>query len=107
MSERFKRLGGGPKNIVLANLKEGVLKADVYEPSLNPLYRDVLKHYGVVAFPCRVRHPNRKGKVESAVGNAQRTPLAGMRFESLNRGSRLSTPGKTLVSTGRRSGRWR
>jgi transposase len=47
----FQRLGGCPKTIVLDNLKEGVLKADVYEPSLNPLYRDVLKHYGVVALP--------------------------------------------------------
>jgi len=79
----FQRLGGCPKTTVLDNLKEGVLKADIYEPSLNPLYRDVLKHYGMVALPCRVGHPDRKGKVESAVGHAQRTPLAGMRFESL------------------------
>jgi hypothetical protein len=50
----FRRLGGAPKVIVLDNLKEGVLHPDTYEPTLNPLYRDMLKHYGVVAIPCRV-----------------------------------------------------
>jgi transposase len=79
----FQRLGGAPKTVVLDNLKEGVLKPDIYEPTLNPLYRDVLKHYGAVALPCRVRDPDRKGKVESSVGHAQRTPLKGMRFDSL------------------------
>jgi transposase len=79
----FRRLGGAPKTVVLDNLREGVLKADWYDPTLNPLYRDVLKHYDVVALPCRPYHPNRKGKVESSVGHAQRTPLKGLRFESL------------------------
>jgi hypothetical protein len=68
--------------VVLDNLKEGVLTPDVYEPALNPLYRDVLAHYGAVALPCRVGAPNRKGKVESGVGHAQATPLKGQRFES-------------------------
>ena len=56
---------------------------DVYDPAINPLYRDVLKHYGVVALPCRVRDPDRKGKVESGVGHAQKTPLKGKKFDSL------------------------
>jgi hypothetical protein len=43
----------------------------------------VLQHYGVVALPCRVRDPDRKGKVESGVGHAQKTPLKGIRFETL------------------------
>lgn len=81
--EAFRRLGGAPRATVLDNLKEGVLKPDVYEPALNPLYRDVLKHYGVVALPCRILHPDRKGKVESGIGHTQRTPLQGMRFETL------------------------
>ena len=79
----FRRLGGSPRMVVLDNLREGVLAADLYEPTLNPLYRDVLSHYGVVAMPCRVRDPDRKGKVESGVGHAQKTPLKGQRFESL------------------------
>lgn len=79
----FRRLGGAVRVVVLDNLKEGVLVPDIYDPTLNPLYRDVLAHYGAVAMPCRVQHPDRKGKVESGIGHAQRTPLKGLRFESL------------------------
>jgi transposase len=79
----FHRLGGAPSIAVLDNLKEGVLRADIYDPTLNPLYRDVLAHYGVTALPCRVGDPDRKGKVEAGVGHAQRTPLKGVRFERL------------------------
>jgi transposase len=79
----FRRLGCCPKVVVLDNLKEGVLVPDIYDPTINPLYRDVLAHYGVVALPCRVEDPDRKGKVESGVGHAKKTPLKGMRFESL------------------------
>jgi transposase len=78
----FRRLGGAPRAVVLDNLKEGVLTPDVYDPALNPLYRDVLAHYGVTALPCRVRHPDRKGKVESGVRHAQQK-VRGLRFESL------------------------
>src|SRR5712692_7209121 len=79
----FRRLGGSVRLVVLDNLGEGVLTPDVYDPTLNPLYRDVLAHYGVVALPCRVKDPDRKGKVEAGVGHAQKTPLKGLRFESL------------------------
>jgi transposase len=81
--QAFRRLGGTVRVIVLDNLKEGVLAADIYDPTLNPLYRDVLAHYGVVALPCRVGDPDRKGKVEAGVGHAQKTPLRGLRFETL------------------------
>jgi transposase len=79
----FRRLGGTTRLVVLDNLREGVLEPDIYDPAINPLFRDVLQHYGVVALPCRVRDPDRKGKVESAVGHAKKTPLKGLRFESL------------------------
>lgn len=79
----FRRLGGTVKVIVLDNLGEGVLRPDIYDPTLNPLYRDVLAHYGVVALPCRVRDPDRKGKVEAGVAHAQKTPLKGLRFETI------------------------
>ena len=81
--QAFRRLGGSVRVVVLDNLGEGVLKPDIYDPSLNPIYRDVLAHYGAVALPCRVGDPDRKGKVESGVGHAKRTPLKGQRFESL------------------------
>ena len=56
----FRRLGGATRIVVLDNLREGVLKPDVYDPTLNPLYRDVLQHYGATPLPCRVGHPDRK-----------------------------------------------
>src|SRR5437879_69734 len=55
----------------------------VDDHALNPLYRDVLAHYGVVALPCRVADPDRKGKVESAIGHTQRA-VKGLRFETLD-----------------------
>ena len=61
----FRRLGGTTKIVVLDNLKEGVLTPDIYDPALNPLYRDMLAHYGVVALPCRVGDPDRKGQSRS------------------------------------------
>jgi transposase len=79
----FRRLGGATRIVVLDNLREGVLVPDIYDPTLNPLYRDVLAHYGAVAMPCRIQDPDRKGKVESGVGHAQKTPLKGLRFETL------------------------
>jgi len=57
----FRRLGGCTRVVVLDNLREGVLKPDIYDPTINPVYADMLKHYGVVAMPCRVRDPDRKG----------------------------------------------
>jgi transposase len=84
----FRRLGGTVKVIILDNLGEGVLSPDIYDPALNPLYRDVLAHYGVVALPCRVRDPDRKGKVEAGVGHAQKTPLQGQRFDTIEEAQR-------------------
>ena len=103
----FRRLGGTVRVIVLDNLKEGVLTPDIYDPALNPLYRDVLAHYGVVALPCRVGDPDRKGKVEAGVGHAKKTPLRGLRFESIEEAQAISIAGKrtgpTRASTVRRN----
>src|SRR5438034_1856703 len=83
--EAFRRLGGAVRVVVLDNLREGVLTPDIYDPTLNPLYRDVLAHYGAVALPCRVGDPDRKGKVESAIDHTQGA-LKGLRFELLDEG---------------------
>ena len=79
----WRYFGGSCRYVVLDNLKEGVLKPDLYEPELNPVYATTLAHYGVVADPARVRDPNRKGAVENAIGHTQATALKGRRFESL------------------------
>jgi hypothetical protein len=81
--QAWRHFGGNCRYVVLDNLKEGVLKPDLYEPELNPVYAAALAHYGVVADPARVRDPNRKGTVENAIGHTQATALKGRRFESI------------------------
>ena len=79
--EAFRTFGGCPQYVVLDNLKEGVIRPDLYEPELNAVYAAMLAHYGVVADPCRVRDPNRKGTVENAIQHTQATALKGRRFD--------------------------
>lgn len=81
--QAWRYFGGSCRYVVLDNLKEGVLKPDLYEPQINPLYAATLAHYEVVADPARVRDPNRKGSVENAIGHTQATALKGKRFETL------------------------
>jgi transposase len=81
--QAFRRLGGATRTIVLDNLGEGVLKPDIYDPALNPLYRDMLAHYGAVALPCRVATRIARARSNASVGHAKNTPLKGLRFESL------------------------
>ncbi|SCC93374.1 Integrase catalytic region [Thiomonas sp. X19] len=81
--QAWRHFGGSCRYVVLDNLKEGVLKPDLYEPKLNAVYTATLAHYGVVADPARVRDPNRKGTVEHAIGHTQATALKGRRFTSI------------------------
>jgi hypothetical protein len=48
----FHRSGGSVRVVVLDNLREGVIAPDIYDPTLNPLYQDLLAYYGAVAMPC-------------------------------------------------------
>jgi len=81
--EAFRYFGGCPQYVILDNLKEGVIKADIYDPDLNVLYTAMLSHYGVVADPARVNDPNRKGTVENGVKYTQDTALKGRRFDHI------------------------
>jgi len=81
--EAFRSFGGCPQYVVLDNLKQGVIHPDIYEPELNPVYAAMLRHYGVVADPCRVGDPDRKGTVENAIQHTQGTALKGRTFDSI------------------------
>ena len=81
--EAFRALGGCVQYVVLDNLKQGVIKPDLYEPQLNPVYAAMLAHHGAVADVARVADPNRKGVVERAIQHTQDTALKGRRFESI------------------------
>lgn len=73
----FAYFSGVPKWLTIDNLKSGVLKADRYDPELNPLYRELAEHYGTFIDPARVRKATDKGKVERIV------PLARELFRKL------------------------
>jgi len=81
--EAFRTFGGAVQYVVLDNLKQGVIKPDLYEPAINPVYAAMLAHYGAVADAARVADPNRKGTVESAIQHTQSTALKGRTFESI------------------------
>jgi len=79
---------GSTKYVVLDNLREGVLKPDLYEPELNPVYAAMLAHYGCFADPARVRDPDRKGRLRmrSSIRSPRRSK--GKRFESIEHKTR-------------------
>ena len=63
----FEFFGGVPERIILDNLKSGIIKPDLYDPSLNRSYREMTEHYGTFVDPARIRHPKDKAKVERDV----------------------------------------
>ncbi len=63
----FEFFGGVPERVVLDNLKTGVLRPNLYDPSFNRAYREMAEHYGCFLDPCRVAHPKDKGTVERDV----------------------------------------
>ena len=71
--------GGCPQIIVPDNLKAAVKKAHRFEPELNPTYAEFAAHYGVAVIPARVRKPQDKSVVESAVQVVSRWILAKLR----------------------------
>jgi transposase len=68
---------GSSRCIIIDNLKSGVIKPDIYDPELNPLYRELAEHYGTFIDTARVRVPTDKGKIERSM------PLARELFRKL------------------------
>jgi len=83
LENAFWHFGGVAKTLVPDNLKAAVLKADWYDPELNPKLRCFCEHYGTVLLPTRPRTPRHKGKVERGVDYVQENALKGRTFKSL------------------------
>lgn len=79
----FSFYGGVPQRIILDNLKSGVVKPDIYDPTINRAYADMERHYGFVADPAKVKMPEHKGKVERAVPTVRKHLLAGRIFADI------------------------
>jgi len=83
LENAFRHFGGVPKTLVVDNLKAAVLKADWFDPVLNPKLESFARHYGTVILPTKPRTPRHKGKVEAGVKYVQDNGLKGRSFESL------------------------
>ena len=80
----FSFFRGCPRLLVLDNLKDGVLKPDLYDPTLNPAYAELERHYGFVADPAKVQMARHKGKVERCVPVVRQQILAGRHFRDID-----------------------
>lgn len=80
----FEFFGGVPVTILLDNLKAGVVKADIYDPTISRAYGELERHYGFVADPAKVRQPRHKGKVERLVAVVRKGFLAGRSFPDID-----------------------
>ena len=85
----FHHFGGAPKTLVVDNLKAAVIKADWFDPDLNPKLQAFCEHYGTVILPTKPRTPRHKGKVEAGVKYVQANALKGRTFTSLNEQNRF------------------
>lgn len=83
LENAFQHFGGVPRTIVTDNLKAAVLKADWFDPEINPKLAAFAEHYGTVILPTKPRMPRHKGKVERGVAYVQDNALKGRTFTSL------------------------
>lgn len=60
-----------------------MIKADWYDPELNPKLSDFARHHGTTVLPCFPKTPEHKGKVENSIKYIKGNALAGRQFESL------------------------
>jgi len=79
----FEFFGGIPASVVLDNLRAGVVKADIYDPTLNRAYGELERHYGFVADPAKAAKAKHKGKVERGVPVVRKHLLAGRSFRDI------------------------
>lgn len=60
----FQFFDGVPLRWVPDNLKNGILKPDLYDPKFNRTYAEMATHYGALVDPARALHPKDKPRIE-------------------------------------------
>jgi transposase len=98
LENAFQHFGGVPRTIVIDNLKAAVIKADWFEPELNPKLQAFAEHCGTVILPTRPYTPRHKGKVERGVDYVQENGLKGRTFDSLADENRYLSEWETSVA---------
>jgi len=81
-SNAFIYFGCVPHTVRIDNLKAAILESNFYEPVFQRLYQECADYYGFQCIPCRVYHPNDKGKVESGINYVKSNFFLGRSFKS-------------------------
>lgn len=84
LENAIRSFGGAPLLLNLDNLKAAVLRADWFDPEINPKLAEFCRHYGMNVLPCRPYTPQHKGKVERGIAYVRGNALKGRRFASLS-----------------------
>jgi len=71
----FEKAGGVPHEILYDRMKQVVVESHAERVVFHPLFEALVKHYGFRAIPLAPGYKEGKGKVESGVGHAKKTPL--------------------------------
>lgn len=79
----FEFFGGVPATVLLDNLKSGVVKPDLYDPTINRAYGELERFFCFVADPARVATPEHKGKVERSMPVVRQQLVAGRTYTDL------------------------
>jgi len=81
--EAFLDFGGVPKVVRHDNLKAAVVRACLWDPDINEIYRAFAEHWGFTPLPTQPNHPEENGKQERSGQYVKDNALKGRRFESL------------------------
>lgn len=79
----FNFFGGVPSRVILDNLKAGVIKPDIYDPTLNETYSELSRFYGFTIDPTKVFKPEHKGKVERSIRIVREQLIAGKSYSNI------------------------
>ena len=79
----FQFFGGVPLRVILDNLKAGVIKSDIYDPTINETYSELSRFYGFAIDPAKAFKPEHKGKTERSVRIVKEQLIAGRKYSDI------------------------
>ena len=99
LENALRHFGGVPLLLNVDNLKAAVLKADWFDPQINPKLADFCRHYSIHVMPCRPRMPQHKGKANGKSPTFAATPLKGDASSRWPKRTRFLATGKKRSPT--------